>query len=265
MTRTNWSRCSSLVVGLLLVLTLAAPATAVTVGDTTVPEEGQVGEQVTATVTLTELYQNPTLERWQLSGQTALQDVTWVVEYYDQTDARVDQQEFSGQQFSGAQVDTADGTARVVVRVTGTVPAVSEYSYDPPQQFLLMELTRGQQGGASETVETWQTHQFTADSDAARTALDDARAAIESASAAGAGTGTAEESFDSAVDAYESGNFDNAQSLAERAQREAGSAESGAEQRRLLLFGGAGVLVLALLAGGVYYWRAQQDSYDKLA
>ncbi|MEF8819338.1 MAG: DUF4398 domain-containing protein [Haloferacaceae archaeon] len=265
MTRTSWSRCSKLVVGLLLVLTLAAPATAVTVGDTAVPEEGQVGEQVTATVTLTELYQNPTLERWQLSGRTALQDVTWVVEYYDQTGARVDQQEFSGQEFSGAQIAADEGTAEVVVRVTGTVPEVSEYSYDPPQQFLLMELTRGQQGGASSTVETWQSHHFTPDSDAARTAMDDAQAAIESASEAGASPTEAEESFASAVDAYESGNFDNAQSLAERAQREAQNAQSGAEQRRLLLFGGAAVVVLALLVGGVYYWRAQQDSYDQLA
>jgi hypothetical protein len=265
MTRTSWSRCSRLVVGLLLVLTLAAPATAVSVGDTTVPAEGQVGEQVTATVTLTELYRNPTLERWQLSGQTALEDVTWVVEYYDQTGARVDQQEFTGQQFSGAEVATADDTAEVVVRVTGTVPPVSEYSYDPRQEFTIVELTRGQQGGASSTIDTWESHHFTGDSDAARTTMDDAQAAIESAESAGANPTEAEESFASAVDAYENGNFGLARELANRAQREAGSAESGAEQRRLLLYGGAGVVVLALLVGGVYYWRSQQDSYDKLA
>ncbi|MFB6169188.1 MAG: DUF4398 domain-containing protein [Haloferacaceae archaeon] len=265
MTRTSWSRCSKLVVGLLLVLALAAPATAVSVGETTVPEEGQVGEQVTATVTLTELYQNPTLESWQLSGQTALQDVTWVVEYYDQTGARVDQREFTGQQFSGARVAAETGTAKVVVRVTGTVPPVSEFSYDPPQQFLLMELTRGQQNGASSTVQTWQVHHFTQDSNAARTAIDDARAAIEAARSAGANPTEAEETFASAVDAYEDGNFDNARSLAQRAQREAQSAQSSAERRRLLLYGGAAVVMLALLVGGVYYWRSRQESYDKLA
>jgi hypothetical protein len=265
MTRTSWSRCSRLVVGLLLVLTLAAPATAVTVGDTTVPAEGQVGEQVTATVTLNELYRNPTLERWQLSGRTALQDVTWVVEYYDQTGARTDQQEFTGQQFSGAEVATEDGTAEVVVRVTGTVPPVTAYSYEPRQEFLTMELTRGQQGGASGTVGTWRSHHFTPASDDARGALDDASASIESAQSAGGNTGDAEESFASAVDAYESENFDNAQRLAERAQGEAESAQAGAEQRRLLLYAGAAVLVLAVLIGGVYYWRSQQDSYDKLA
>lgn len=265
MTRTSWSRCSRLVVALLLVLTLAAPAAAVSVGDTTVPEEGQVGEQVTATVTLTELYRNPTLERWQLSGRTALQDVTWVVEYYDQTGARTSQQEFAGQEFSGAEVATEDGTAEVVVRVTGTVPPVTEYSYEPRQEFLTMELTRGQQGGASGTVGTWRSDHFTPASDDARAALDDASAAIDSAESGGASTDEAEESFVSAVDAYESENFDNAQRLAERSQREAASAQSGAEQRRLLLYGGAAVVGLAVLVGGVYYWRSRQDSYDKLA
>jgi hypothetical protein len=265
MTRTNWSRCSSVLVVCLLLALVAAPAAAVTVGETTVPEEGQVDEQVTATVQLTELYQNPTLERWQLSGRTALRNVTWVVEYYDQTGARTDQQEFTGQQFSGAEVAADDGTSEVVVRVTGTVPPVTEFSYDPPQEFLLMTLTRGSQGGASGAVGTWRAHHFTATSDSARGTLDEARDAIEGAESSGANPGDARESFTSAVDAYENRNFDNAERLATRATEEAGSAQSGAEQRRLLLFGGAGLLGLAVVVGGVYYWRSRQDDYDKLA
>ena len=265
MTRTSWSRCFSLLVCLLLVASSAAPAAAVTVGDTTVPEEGQVDEQVTAEIQLTELYQNPTLERWQLSGRTALQEVTWVVEYYDQTGARTGQREFSGQEFSGAVVDANEGTSEVVVRVTGTVPPVSAYSYDPPQQFLVAELTRGQEGGASSTVETWRTHHFTDRSDSARAALDEARAAIDAAESAGAAPTDAEQSFASATDAYRNENFDNAERLATRATDEAESARAGAERRRTLLFGGAGVLALAVLVGGAWYWRSQQDSYDKLA
>jgi hypothetical protein len=267
MTRTNLSRCSKVVVGLLLifVLALAAPATAVSVGDTTVPEEGQVGEQMTASVTITELYRNPTLKRWQLSGQTALENVTWVVEYYDQTGARADQQEFTGQEFSGAEVATDDGTAEVIVRVTGTVPPVTEYSYEPREEFLTMELIRGQQGGASGTVGTWRSHHFTTASDDARAALNDASTAIDSAESAGANPTEARESLASATDAYENRNFGLASELASRAQRDATSAQSGAEQRRLLLYGGAAVVSLAILIGGVYYWRSQQDSYDKLA
>jgi hypothetical protein len=265
MTRTSWSRCSELVAVCLLLALVAAPAAAVSVGETTVPEEGQVDEQVTASVQLTELYQNPTLERWQLSGRTALRNVTWVVEYYDQTGARVDQQEFTGQQFSGAEVATADGTSEVVVRVTGTVPPVTEFSYDPPQEFLLMTLTRGSQGGASAAVGTWRTHHYTGESDSARATLDEARDAIASAESGGASPGDARESFASAVDAYESRNFDNAERLATRATEEARSARAGAERRRLLLFGGAGVVGLAVVVGGVYYWRSRRDDYDKLA
>jgi hypothetical protein len=265
MTRTSWSRCSELVVALLLVGAVAAPAAAVTVDDTTVPEEGQVGEQVTATVSLGELYRNPTLERWELSGRTALQNVTWVVEYYDQTGARTSQEEFTGQSFAGAEVAADDGTSEVVVRVTGTVPPVTEFSYDPPQRYLVMRLTRGAAGGASSAVGEWRSGHHTNDSAAARAAMDEARAAIDAAESSGASPGDAEESFTSAVDAYENRNFDNAERLADRARREAESAQSGAERRRLLLFGGAGVLLVAALAGGVYYWRSQRDDYDKLA
>ncbi|MFB6160451.1 MAG: DUF4398 domain-containing protein [Haloferacaceae archaeon] len=264
MTRTSLSRCSSVVLAALLVATLAAPAAAVSVGDTTVPDEGQVGTQVTATVTLTTLYQDPSYEQWQLSGRTELTNVTWVVEYYDQTGAKVGQQEFNGQRFSGASIRAADGTSEVRVRVTGTVPRVDEFSYDPPQEFLLMELTQGQQGGASNTVDTWRAHYYTAASERARTALDDAQEAIGDAESAGANPSQAEETFASAVDAYESGEFDLAQRLAERAQREANSAKQSAETRRLALMAGGVLLLVALVVGGVLYWRSQRDTYDKL-
>lgn len=268
MTKTSLSRCSKLVVGvaLLLLVSLAAPAAAVSVGETTVPEEAPVGEQVTAEVQLTELYQNPTLERYQLSGETALQDVTWVVEYYDQTGARTDQREFSGQEFSGATVATEDGTAEVVVRVTGTVPSVAEFSYEPRQELPLMTLTRGQQGGASGEVGTWRAHHLTPESESARTAIEEAQSQIDTARAAGASPDEAEESLASAVEAYENGDFALASDLATRAQREAQSAQSGAEQRRLLLFGGAGVVgLVVVVVGGVYYVRSRRDDYDRLA
>lgn len=265
MTRTSLNRCFSVALAaLLLVSAFAVPAAAVSVGDTTVPEEGQVGTQVTATVTLTTLYQNPSYEQWQLSGRTELRNVTWVVEYIDQTGAKVGQQEFTGQQFSGAAIRAADGTSEVRVRVTGTVPQVREFSYDPPQQFLLMELTQGQEGGASNTIESWQAHHYTAASDRARSAIDDADAAIAAANEAGANPTEAEETFSSAVDAYESGEFDLAQRLAERAQREANSAKQSAQTRRTALIAGGVLVLVALLVGGFLYWRSQRQTYDKL-
>jgi hypothetical protein len=258
------SRCSSAVLAVLLVATLAAPAAAVSVGEATVPEEGQVDSQVTATITLTTLYQDPTYEQWQLAGRTELRNVTWVVEYIDQTGAKVDQEEFNGREFSGATVRADDGTSEVRVRVTGTVPSVGTYSYDPPQEFLLAELTQTQEGGASNAIETWRAHHYTAASDRARNAMDEAESAIAAAEDAGTNPNQAEETFASAVDAYESGNFDNAQRLAERATREANSAKQSAETRRTALVAGGALLVLALVVGGVLYWRSRRETYDKL-
>lgn len=263
MTKTSLNRCFKLALACLLVLSLvAAPAAAVSVGDDDVPTEGEVGQQVTATVTLDQLYQNPQLESWTLAGSTELTDVTWTVVYYDQTGAKVGQDEFDGQNFTGADVSAADGTSEVEVTVTGTVPEVGTYSYDPAQEFTAMELTQTREGGSSNEIQTWTTHHFTSDSDEARSALDDAQAAIQSAS--GANTDEAEQSFANAVDAYESGNFDLATNLANEAQTKAENAEQSSQTMQLAMYAVGGVLVVALLAGGFLYWRSQQDSYDKL-
>jgi hypothetical protein len=264
MTRTNSSRSSRVVLVLVLVAALAAPAAAVSVADTDVPEEAAVGSQITATVSLDRLYRSPELERWELRGQTELTDVSWVVVYVDQTGATRDRQQFTGQSFSGATVAAADGTSEVTVRVTGTVPGIDEFSYDPPQSYELVTLTRAQQGGASAAIDSWTSHHYTRTSDGARESLDAAAAAIERADAAGANTNTARESFESAVDAYESGNFDNARRLADRATTEADSARSSARTRSRLLLAGAGLLVVGAVVGGVLYWRSQQGPGDPL-
>lgn len=264
MTRTNLSHYSKVAVALLVVASLAAPATAASVGETDVPAEAQVGTQVTATVTLTELYQNPQLESWQLRGETELRNVTWVVEYYDQTGARTGQDEFAGQQLDGADISTDDGVSEVQVRIRGTVPQVESYRYDPPQQFQLLSLTQAQEGGAQNEIDAWQTHHFTNDSQTTREALDAANASIQETRAAGADASTAAETFSSAVDAFESGNFDNAEQLATRAENEADSARQSSQTRQQLLLVGGGLAVLVLLGGGVYYWRSNQGPDDPL-
>lgn len=264
MTRTNLSRSFRVAVALVVVAALAAPAAAVTVGETDVPEEAQVGTQVTATVTLTDLYRNPQLESWELRGETDLRNVTWVVAYFDQTGARIGQDEFTGQELAGAEISTTDDVSEVQVRITGTVPAVESYSYDPPQRFLLMSLTQAQEGGAQNEIDAWQTRHYTNDSRTARDALDAANASIQQTGEAGADTSTAEESFASAVDAYENGNFDNAEQLANRAEEEADSARQSSQTRQQLMLVGGGVVVLILLIGGVLYWRSNRGPDDPL-
>ncbi|UIO99454.1 hypothetical protein Hbl1158_13120 [Halobaculum sp. CBA1158] len=262
MTRTSLSRCSKLTAVLVvcaLLIAAVAPAAAVSVQQTDVPEEGEVDSQVTATVTLTQLYD--TYETWQIAGQTALQDVTWTVTFLNQAGNQVRQESYDGQNFSGATVDIDEGTSEVRVRVTGTVPAVEAYSYDPQQSFQLYALDQTREGGSSNELANVSATHYTADSREAREAMESAREAIDAAG----NPDTAEESFASAVDAYEAGNFDNAASLAERAETEANQAESSQQRNQLILYGVAGLVVLALVAGGVVlFLRSRGDGYDKL-
>jgi hypothetical protein len=264
MTRTNLSHSFKVAVALLVVAALAAPATAASVGETDVPEEAQVGTQITATVTLTDLYQDPQLESWQLQGETELRNVTWVVEFYDQTGARTGQEESTGQQLDGVGISADDDVSEVRVRITGTVPEVESYRYEPPQQFQLLSLTQAQEGGAQNEIDSWQTHHYTNESQTAREALDAANESIQEARAAGVDPSTASDSFDSAVSAFESGNFGNAEQLATRAQNEADSARQSSQTRQQLMLVGGGLVVLVLLGGGFYYWRSNQGPDDPL-
>jgi hypothetical protein len=264
MTKTNSSRSSSLLLVALLLCVAAAPVAAVSVGDASVPDEGEVGTKVEATVTLTELYQNPTLEQWRLEGETDLRDVTWSISYVDQTGATVGREEFDGQAFTSSQIAAADGTAEVRVRVTGTVPPVASYSYDPEQTFLLASLTQARQGGSANSVETWEAHHFTAASDRARNAIDDARAEIQAANEAGADPGEAENTFGQAVNAYESENFDLAAELANEAQSQAASSQQSRQTFQLALYAVGGLVVIGVLVGGFLYWRSRRDTYDPL-
>jgi hypothetical protein len=262
MTKTSWSRFSKLAVVCLLALSAASvPVAGVSVGDSTVTSDAEVGEQITATVTLTELYQDPQLETWTLEGQTELTDVTWTVEYYDQTGARVDQQSFDGQSFSGAQVSAEEGTSEVRVRITGTVPEVTEYSYDPPQSFTVLDLTQAREGGSSNDIDSWSATHYTQESREARNAIDDAAAAVEEVNSQ-----SAEQDLQRAIEAYngDGDEFGLAADLATQAQEDAEQTRQSNRLTRLALYGVGGLVVIGLLVGGVLYWRSQQGGPDKL-
>jgi hypothetical protein len=265
MTRTNWNHSSRVVLAAVVVLLVAAvPAAAVSITGEDVPEEAQVGTQVSATVTLDELYRNPQSEAWQLSGATELTDVSWTVVFYDQTGSQVDLVEPTGQTFSGVDVAADTGTADVEVRITGTVPEIDTYSYDPAQEFTTMELTRGQSGGASNTIDTWQSHHYTERSRSARQAIDEAGTAIEDARSAGANPSDAQANYEDAVAAYDDGSFDVATSLANRAADQANQAQESSQTQRTIIYAVGGLVVLALIVGGVFYWRSQQGPEDPL-
>lgn len=262
------SRSTKLVttlVALSLVLTsFATPVTAVSVAEEEVPDAGEVDTKLSATVRLTDLYQDPDLESWTLMGTTELTDVTWTVWFYDQGGNQVRQESHDGPTLEQSGVDLDAGVSEVAVRVTGTVPPVTDYQYDPPQSFPAMSLSVTRPGGTSTTIGTWEVHHFTAESDAAATAIDEAAAAIEAARASGANPAEAETSLEFAIDAYEGENFALATTLAEEAESQAVVAQQAAEARRLLLFAGGVVVAFAVLGALVLWYRRRRQPYDRL-
>jgi len=260
MTKTSWSRFSKLALACLLVLSVASvPAAAVSVGDSDVTSDAEVGSQVTATATLTELYRNPTLESWTLAGSTELTDVTWTVTYYDQTGAKVDQESFDGQSFSGAEVATADGTSEVEVRITGTVPAVADYSYEPPQSFTVMALEQTREGGSSNDIDNWSATHYTQESREARDAIAEAETAVSEVDSQ-----QADRSLRNAVEAYNGEEFTLATDLANQAQEQAQKTRQSNQLVQYALYGVGALVVIGLAVGGFLYWRSQQQGHDKL-
>jgi hypothetical protein len=270
MSSSRYSRWAILAAVAMLAFAAVGTAVAVQVSEEDVPDEGQVGEDYTATVTLGELYQNPDYTSWTLRGETELNNVTWTVTTTDtDTGSQVDRRSFDGQSFNYSNIDAnANDANQVTVEVTGTVPSVENFSYADEETFVVASLTQVREGGTSNEIATREAHHFTSGSQAARQVISEAEQAIEDADSAGADTSTAESSLESAISAYEGENFGNAQDLAERAQEEANTAKNDAEsteqRNQLLLYAGVGVVVIALIGGGIYWYRQQQDDHGRL-
>lgn len=279
MTSNRSFKLTAIALVLVMVVAAAAPAVAVTVDESDVPPEAEVGEQISASFHLTELYQEPNWDPWTLQGETELNNVTWTLTYVDAGGSEFDTVSHDGQNFEQPEISADNEIMEVHVEVTGDVPDVEEYTYPDEEKFLVAELmqVRGEEG-AHEEIGTWESHHFTVTDETAgdatpgsqevRQALDAAQSEIDAAKDAGAEPDNAEQSLQSAISSYENGDFENALSQAERAQGEAEEAredvEASEQRTQLLMFGGAAVVILALAGGGFWWWRQQQDDYDKL-
>lgn len=242
---------SLLVACALVASTFVAPAAAVHSSTDDLPDESEVGSDVEATFELTQLYGE--FEQWTLEGDTDLEDATWTVRFYDQAGNQIDSTE-SGS--LSEEIDIEDGVHRVEVRVVGTTPPVDNYSYDPPQTYVAANLTQTAAGGSQNAIGSYSVHHYTAESKAAREAIDSARAAVEDSSA-----DTGQALLQSAISSYENENFQNAIDSAEQA-------ESEASQNKLLrnaALGVGGLVVLLLLvAGGYRLYRSRQQAPSRL-
>jgi hypothetical protein len=279
MTSSRSSKATTLALLLVLSLTAVAPAAAVTVGETDIPGEAEAGTQVSASITLSELFVEPNWDPWTLKGETELENVTWTVTYIDQTGNEFNTASYDGQQLNGGQgitVSTEKNVKDIRVEIVGEVPTPEEFTYPEKETFTVMALTqtRGEQGSRAE-IDTWSTHHYTTGeeedepgSQQAREAIAKAQGAINDAETAGADTTQANRSLNNAIEFYESGNFANAIENANTAKKQANEArkqaKSSAQTTQLLLYAGVAVLLVALIGGGYWYYQQQQDDYDKL-
>jgi cellobiose-specific phosphotransferase system component IIA len=253
------SKSATLVVLIALLVSAAGTAGAISVTSEGVPEESAVGDRVSATVVI----EDPFVEmndQWTLAGSTELENVSWTVTVLQQGE-EIDnggQATYGEQSFEQA-LNASNGGDTVEVEVTGDVPAVDNYTYQPRETYSLYDLN-SIVGSSESDLNASQVHHYTDESRTTRQAIDDAAAAINESG----GNSEAESLLNNAVSSYENGNFDNAQDLAGQAQSQAEQAQQSQQTTQLALYGVAALVVLLVIGGGVYYWRSNQDEPSKL-
>ncbi|WP_181685761.1 hypothetical protein [Halorhabdus salina] len=256
----SWIRSSKgLALLAVLVLTFAAvgAVTAASV-QADAPAEAQVGEEITVSATITDVYE--TADQWQLNGTTELRNVTgWTVTKVTPSGEETTTQ-FDGATDFEVAITGEENIDHINVTITGDVPSVEDYSYDPPQSFVAADFNRVQ-GNNVNDIETISVHHYTEESNQTRQVIDEARQAVEESDSEDANA-----TLTNAIGVFNGGgeNFAEARSLAKDAKNTAESAEQSAQTTQLILYGVGALVVLALIGGGIYYWRSQQESYDKL-
>jgi hypothetical protein len=238
-------------------LAVSGTATAFSVASDGVPSEAAVEEDVTVTYTIDDPFTDAP-DQWTLRGSTELESVSWQVTVF-RAGTQISEETYGSQNIS-QDLDIDDNGDEVEIELSGTVPAVENYTYAPEESFTVATLAR-QTGNNTEEFQNDSAHHYTEESREAREAIDAAQASIDEAG----GNEEAEQLVDSAVSSYENGNFQNAVDLATQAQETAESAQQSQQTTRTLLIAAGVIIVLLLLGGGAYYLYSQQgDDYSKL-
>ncbi|NHN41504.1 hypothetical protein G9C85_07615 [Halorubellus sp. JP-L1] len=271
MNSTRYSKLLTCCLVAVLALSVAVPAAAVSVAEADVPEEAEVGSDYSATVTFEDLYSQN--DQWQVNATTELENQPlWTLELIDDGDV-TDTVTLTGQNVTFSDTTISSPVDKVRLTVEGEVPEVGNYSYANEETFAAMSVaqvpvTSDGSTGAPSTVESYEVHHFTADSQEAREAIESAEDAIASAEDAGADVSQAESALGDAKAFYRNDDFDQAVTNAEEAEELANDAvsqqESSQQTQQLLMYAGVGIVVLLLVGGGVYWYRQNQQDTSRL-
>jgi len=258
MMRMSWIRSSkgaTLVALFALLLAAAGPAGALTITDRTDFEDSRVGETVSTTVVIEDPFTDQP-DEWTLKGSTELENVSWTVTVLQQGN-QVNETVYGDQTFEQT-LSLDNGGDEVRIDLVGDTPAVENHTYDPRETYVLWDLV-SVTGSSESTLNTSTVHHYTNDSREARNAIDNATMAVN-----GSGNQDAQDQLNRSVEAYNGGQFDLAIDTAQDAQNTAEQAEQSQQQTQTLIYAAIALVVLAIIGGGVYYWRANQDEPTKL-
>ncbi len=151
--------------------------------------------------------------------------------------------------------------------MSGTVPEIENFTYEPQQAFTFATLSQTREGGNSDEIKSWFANYHTEESKEARDAIVGAQQAIDEAPS-GANTEDAEGRIENAISAYEAGNFGNAVDIAGKATNSANSASEeankSAQTNKLLMYGGVAIVGLAVVGGAGVWYRSQQQNTNRL-
>lgn len=258
MMRMSWIRSSkgaTLVALFALLLAAAGPAGALTISDQTDFGDSRVGETVSTAVVIEDPFTDQP-DEWTLRGSTELENVSWTVTVLQQGN-QINETVYGDQTFEQT-LSLDNGGDEVRIDLTGDTPAVENHTYDPRETYVLWDLV-SVTGSSESTLNTSTVHHYTNDSREARNAIDNATMAVN-----GSGNQDAQDQLNRSVEAYNGGQFDLAIDTAQDAQNTAEQAEQSQQQTQTLIYAAIALVVLAIIGGGVYYWRANQDEPTKL-
>jgi hypothetical protein len=257
----SWIRYSkAITLALLLAVSIVAAGTAagLSVSTENAAAEYRVGQPVTVNVTIEDPFTGDASNQWTLNGQTELTEVVWSVRVLDQGQVVRPEQTFGSAAFNYSLSRDGGGDA-VVIQLQGTAPAIENYTYAPEERFTVADMNRIS-GSNTADLETVEAHHYTNESKEARNAIESAEQAYDE----NGGPDSVENRLNDSIAFYESEQFGQAINNANEAETQVSQAEQSQQTTTLILYAVGAIVLLALIGGGIYYWRSQQESYGKL-